>query len=125
MRPEGATREELQAWNDRCTAELVASWTKEAPATPPQKASSSQAEAAGPAASSPAATPLPAPAPETAAALSPPPAPRPPEPAEAVAPEAPRAPQAEVRVPYPFSVMDPADVPEEVWQQARGAQRKT
>jgi hypothetical protein len=127
IRPDGATREELQAWNDRCTAEIVASWTNEAQAATPREASSSQPAVAGVAASSAAASPLPAPAPvpENADSLSAPLAPQPPEPAETVVPEAPRAPQAEVRLPYPFSVMDPADVPEEVWRQARATKRNT
>jgi hypothetical protein len=30
-----------------------------------------------------------------------------------------------VRLPYPFNLMNPADVPEEVWQQERAAQQKT
>jgi hypothetical protein len=34
MRPEGGTPEEMQAWNDRCTAALIASWTKDVPPRP-------------------------------------------------------------------------------------------
>jgi hypothetical protein len=35
----------------------------------------------------------------------------------------PVAPQTAVRLPYPFSLMNPADVPEEVWKQARAGRR--
>jgi hypothetical protein len=28
-------------------------------------------------------------------------------------------------LPYPFNTMNPADVPEEVWKQARAAQKNT
>jgi hypothetical protein len=30
-----------------------------------------------------------------------------------------------LRLPYPFNIMNPAEIPEEVWQQARAAQKNT
>jgi hypothetical protein len=36
----------------------------------------------------------------------------------------PVAPEAAVRLPYPFNTMNPADLPEEVWKQARAAQKR-
>jgi hypothetical protein len=37
----------------------------------------------------------------------------------------PVAPEAALRLPYSFNLMNPADVPEEVWQQARAGQENT
>jgi hypothetical protein len=126
MRPDGGTAEEMQAWNDRCAAVLFGGWAKDSGAMPRLEAPRSGVEgrpAAAPLAAPEPATrpfePVPSPAPEGAAPASPTPDPLPPEPAETVAPP------ADVRLPYPFSVMDPAEVPEEVWRQARAAQRNT
>jgi hypothetical protein len=114
----------MQAWNNRCMAALVNSWIKDVGATPRRKLSPSGVEdhaVAAPLAAPEPATqtlePLASPAPEGAGPASPMPDPLPPESAETVAPP------AEVRLPYPFSVMDPAEVPDEVWQQARAAKR--
>ena len=57
--------------------------------------------------------------PETAASASPTPEPLPAPLAQPVAREAP------VRLPYPFNLMNPADVPPEVWKQARARQAST
>jgi hypothetical protein len=47
--------------------------------------------------------------------------------AERLSPEAGQsvAPEAPVRLPYPFNMMNPADVPQEVWRQARAAHQTT
>jgi hypothetical protein len=65
--------------------------------------------------------PVPAaePIPQTAA----PELPRPdPLPSQASEPAEPPPPEAGVRLPYPYNMMNPADVPEEVWRRAREAQ---
>jgi hypothetical protein len=56
--------------------------------------------------------------PETAASASPSPVPTPSQTLDRSAP-----PEASVRLPYPWNIMNPAEVPEEVWQRARAAQR--
>jgi hypothetical protein len=55
--------------------------------------------------------------PETAASGSPSPVPPPQTPDR----PAPPPPEASVRLPYPWNIMNPAEVPEEVWQQTRAA----
>jgi hypothetical protein len=127
MRPDGGTFEEMQAWNDRCAAALFDRLAKAAGATPREEAPLSPAEDAT--AAAPVATPEamtmpvelvpPAPGPETAASPASAFDPRPAPAAEAVAAE------ALVCLPYPFNLMNPAEVPEEVWQRARAAQRNT
>jgi hypothetical protein len=68
---------------------------------------------------SPEPIPPPAPPPATPAPSSPTPAPVPP-------PEAlPVAPEPSLRLPYPFNIMNPAEVPAEVWQQARANHEKS
>jgi hypothetical protein len=68
-------------------------------------------------------SPPPALASESAASASPAPDPLPPKPAEALAAQ---EPQLDVScLPYPFCVMKPSEVPEEIWQRARAANRKT
>jgi hypothetical protein len=68
----------------------------------------------------PAAIPLePAPGPDTAAPVSPMPDPLPSPVAQPISPEAP------VRLPYPYNIMNPADIPAEVWKQARPGQQNT
>jgi hypothetical protein len=128
MRPDGGTSEEMQAWNDRCTAAIIAGWAKDDGATPRREAPHSGAGASTAAPSSAASHPAtpspepvspPAPLPEPVVVVSPAPAAQPPERRETVTPP------ADVRLAYPFSVMDPAQVPEEVWQQARAAKRNT
>jgi hypothetical protein len=58
--------------------------------------------------------------PETAASASPSPDPLPSRPPDLPAPRTWLAP---VRLPYPYNIMNPADVPEEVWQRARAAEQ--
>jgi hypothetical protein len=123
--PQGGSAEELQAWNARCVAEAFASLDRTGGAEPTPEAPLSGNEgspgdagiAAVPAEGMP---PEPLPPPDTggesAAAASPTPDPLPSPTAQPVAAEAP------VRLPYPFSLMNPADVPEAVWKQARRSQ---
>jgi hypothetical protein len=61
------------------------------------------------------------PSPETEPAASPEADLVPPPPADPVEPPPAEAP---VRLPWPYSLMNPAEVPDEVWQRARAAQRK-
>jgi hypothetical protein len=121
----------MQAWNDRCAAATLDRWAKDRRATPRREAPHSPDQdpvaTASLAAPQPPTRPLePVPpatlAPETAASAAPTPDPQPPKPPEAVALQ---APQSDVRAPYPFSVMNPAAVPEEVWQRARSAKGST
>jgi hypothetical protein len=64
--------------------------------------------------------PLPERRPEPAASPSPAPDPLP---SRISDPPAPRPSEAPVRLPYPDDLMNPAEVPEEVWQRARAAKR--
>jgi hypothetical protein len=126
IRPDGGTKEELHAWNARVMAEawerLVqgddpegteAAPSQDAERPPPDCTAAPLAEVAAPV---PEPTPSPQPAPER------PPAPPPPAPpADTVLPPTPEEP---VRLPFPFGLLNPAEVPEWVWQQARKAQRK-
>jgi hypothetical protein len=128
LRPEGDTFEALQAWNSRCVAEKCANLERTNPPKPAQEVPPSQGEdpLAPPAVASPEdqvlppePVPSPDPIPDTASCASPPPDPLPSPVSHAVAAEAP------VRLPWPFSTMDPADVPEEVWKKARAAQQNS
>jgi hypothetical protein len=126
--PEGGTMEELCAWNARWTAELLdrlesENAKKRAPearhsvveASPPEMPDSAPEEAPSP--GDP--VPLPEGDGETAPAASTVPAS---PPSQAAEPMALATPQAPVALPYPFNLMNPADVPEEVWNRARAAQ---
>ncbi len=123
--PEGGSAEALQAWNNRCVAETLGwpDWTSGA--QPPLEAPLSGNDnppVVSAVAAVPEGKPLePAPPPDggPATAASPTPDPLPAQAAQPVAPEAP------LRLPYPFNLMNPADVPEEVWQQARAAREKS
>jgi hypothetical protein len=64
--------------------------------------------------------PLPERRPETAASSSPAPDPLP---SRTPDPLAPLPSEEPVRLPYPYNIMNPADVPEEVWKRARAAKR--
>jgi hypothetical protein len=181
VRPDNCTAEELNAWNARVLAEIVAGWDKEdeakaqrqrereakagAPAVPETAdpaspvAAAAPAELAPPIAEPPAAT---APAPEPPAPLAEVPLPvtqdteaapvadaqcppptlataRPvseptapevkPAASTATAPEPPAAPattppEPPLQLPYPWSIMNPAEVPQWVWEQARKAQKR-
>jgi len=111
MRPEGGTKEEMEAWNQRMVAELFGRLEPTSPATPaaevPVPGGEEPKMAAPVAASEETSTPLeqelPATTPPFAAAAS----------------------EAPVRLPYPFNLMNPAKVPAEVWKRARGARGKT
>jgi hypothetical protein len=128
LRPQGASDEALRAWNARCLAEAFA-WldpTSGAKPTHEMTLLGNRASTGMPAVAAVQAevTPTePAPPPdsgsESAAAASPPPAPLPSPLAQPVAPQAP------VRLPYPFNLLNPADVPDQVWKQARAAQEST
>jgi hypothetical protein len=127
MRPEGGSAEALQAWNARCVEEALARLGLTGGAQPSEQTPLSGNEGAtGVSAVAavqtevmpPEPVPPPGPGPETAASVSPTAEPLPAPAAQPVAPEAP------VRLPYPFNMMNPADVPEEVWKQARRAQQK-
>ncbi len=125
MRPDGGSAEAMRAWNARWVAEMMARLerssgaqaTAEAPLGGNEGPSGGAAIAAVRAEGMPF-EPVPPPdaGPETAASAS-----ATPEPvtAQVVTPVAAEAP---VRLPYPFSQMNPADVPEEVWKRARAGQ---
>jgi hypothetical protein len=103
MRPGGGTSDQVQGWNNRLMAEVFA-----------------KLEAGG------GTEPVPAPPLATAAGPSAPaPVGAPPEPPPAAEPVASQPPQTPVVLPYPYSLMNAADVPEAVWEQARAAQRKS
>jgi hypothetical protein len=128
MRPEGGSDEELLAWNARCLAELFGGQEQTSEAELPhemtlrgnQDSTGASAATAAQAERTPI-EPVPPPGsgPETTASASPAPAPRPSPLAQPVAPQAP------VRLPYPFNLMNPSDVPEEVWKRARAGQQST
>ena len=127
LRPEGGSVEALQAWNDRCVAETLgwldcssgAQPTGEAPLSGNDNPPVVSAVAAVPEGKPLEPVPPPDWGPETAASPPPPPDPPPSQAAQPVAPEAP------LRLPYPFSLMNPAHVPDEVWKRARAAQQNT
>jgi len=112
--PDDGTPEEQRAWHARVVAEWWAGLNPsggadDAVAPPPSSGGSGTnrraAAAAGPRTgrlASPVTDPGPAPAPE---------------------PSAPPARESAVRLPYPFNQMNPADVPEDVWERAREAER--
>jgi len=128
MRPDGGTAKELPARNNRCLAALVGRLAPERSAPPGRAAPPSPDPAPGAASVAvPPPRPLepvpPAPlAPDTAIPATPAPDALPPKPPEAMALP---APPLDVRFPYPFSVMNPAEVPEEIWQRARAAKGST
>jgi hypothetical protein len=128
IRPDGGSAKELQAWNDRCVAELVARMeqTDGAQSAPEASQSGKECPGGGPAVAGVQAEemprePVPPPesGPESAASTSPAAGPLPSQAAQPVVAEAP------VRLPYPFNMMNPADVPEEVWKQARTGKENT
>jgi hypothetical protein len=103
MRPEGGSAEELQAWNNRCVAEAFARLEQSSRAKATQQMTlAGKEDSSG--------------VPAVAVV-----------PAERLPPEAaqPIAPEGLLRLPYSFNLMNPADVPEEVWRQARAAQQNT
>jgi hypothetical protein len=126
LRPEGGSAAALQAWNARCVAEMMARLERTSGAQPTAEAplSGTEGPTGGPAGAVVQTEvmplePVPAPdaGPESAASATPEPVPS--QAAQPVAPEAP------LRLPYPFNLMNPADVPEEVWQQARAGRENT
>jgi hypothetical protein len=128
LRPEGGSAEAMRAWNARCVEEMFARLEQTGGATPTEQTPLSASE--GP-------TGVPGGAAVRAEVMSPEPVHPPeahPEPAALAspAPESlplqaaqPVAPPAAVRLPYPFHLMNPADVPEEVWKQARAGREST
>jgi hypothetical protein len=123
MRPDGGSFEEMQAWNARWVEETFARLERRSGAQPTpevhfsgneggtETSAVADVEAEG--------MPLEPVCPpdwgdETA--TSPTPEPVPSEVAQ---------PEAAVRLPYPFSMMNPADVPEEVWKRARAGPQNT
>jgi hypothetical protein len=128
LRPEGGSAEAMRAWNARCVEEMFARLeqtsgetpTPQAPLSGNEGATEVPAIAAGEAEGMPREPVHPPDAgPETAASASPTPDPLP---AQAAQPE---TAQAAVRLPYPFNLMNPADVPAAVWKQARAGQEGT
>ena len=109
LRPEGGTPEELQAWNARYLAQLFdgletksgTERAEDAPLSRDEGPTAAALEVAPEAGMPPAPEPLPSPAAE---------------PVRVATPEAP------VRLPYPYNIMNPGDVPEWVWKQARAAE---
>ena len=123
LRPEGGGEEALRAWNARCVEEAFARLDQASEPTPAEPMTLPGNE--GPS-GLPAAAPVPAEMPpeppppdsgsQSAVTASPTAAPVPSPAAQPVAAE------ASVRLPYPFNLMNPADVPEQVWKQARRRQ---
>jgi hypothetical protein len=125
MRPDGGSVEEMQAWNARCVAELLAGMERASGAGPTPEAprSGDEGPTAAPAvADLPAEVvplePVPPPVtgPQPAESASPAPGPPPSQAAQ------PAAPDEAARLPYPWNIMNPAEVPEEVWKRARAGQ---
>jgi hypothetical protein len=119
MRPEGGDEEALRAWNARWLAETFARLDTATTATPaepmtmPANEDPSGVPAAPGLAEMPPEPPPPDSGPQNAATA---------EPVPSQAEQAGAA-EAAVRLPYPFNLMNPADVPERVWQQARRCQQ--
>jgi hypothetical protein len=122
LRPDGGSEEALHAWNARCLEEAFARLdpTRGAKPTQPPTLPENDDPTADPAVAAvqaevPPVEPGPPPdsGPETAAPATGAPAK---QLAQSVVREAP------VRLPYPFNLMNPADVPAEVWQRARAGQ---
>ncbi len=124
MRPDGGTKEEMQAWNDRCVKEafgIVEGIGEARPAAEMAIAVDSRPATAAPMAEAETNTsseivPL-----EVTALASPMSDSQVVEPpSAAVADAVPKVRmEVDVRLPYPFNQMNPADVPEEVWKRAR------
>jgi hypothetical protein len=127
MRPEDGDEEALQAWNARCVEEAFARLAGTSAAKPTSEMSiEGNEEPSG----------VPAVARVQAEVIPPEPAPAPdpgPQSADSVSPTAEPLPsqatqpvtaEATARLPYPFNLMNPADVPAEVWKQARRGQGK-
>jgi hypothetical protein len=127
--PEGGTQEELQAWNNRCLAELLPDLTPpRETALPAERAVSADESrtAAGPVAAAEELTLPPEPVLPERVAETTAPASRPPEPVPSLAADPVEAVLAEEvrRLPFPWNIMNPAEVPEEVLKRAR-AKRST
>jgi hypothetical protein len=128
MRPDGGSGEEMQAWNNRLMAEMIARMDRKCPAKPAQEATrlGDEQPTATTAVAAPEAEAMPfesvvqpGPGAEPAASASATPDPLPSQVPQPMAPDAP------VRLPYPYNILNPADVPDEVWRQARVGQEKT
>jgi hypothetical protein len=128
MRPEGGSAEEMQAWNALCLAEIFgeqepasgAETPQEMPLLGKQGSTGAPAVAAVQAERTPTeSVPPPGTGPQTAVSSSATPDPLPSPLAQPIAEQAP------VRLPYPFNIMNPAEVPEEVWKRARAAQQNS
>ncbi len=130
MRPDGGTEEELRAWNDRLLRQMFGSLEKESggkPAVEPPLSGHEDPTPVQPWAALATNMPLElapseAPVPQLPAAASPRPEPLPSpvtEPGPLVTPE------GHLSLPYPFKMMNPADVPEEVWKRVRSARENT
>jgi hypothetical protein len=122
LRTEGGSAEDLHAWNARCLAEVFARLDSTSVATPTQPPtlpeiddpSAAPAVAAVPAETMPQApAPLPDSGPHSASCAVHT-AEVPPSPAGL-----PAAPEAPGVLALPFNLLNPADVPEEMWRQAR------
>jgi hypothetical protein len=126
LRTEGGSAEDQQAWNARCLAEAFArldptsvAEPTQPPPLPEKDPSAAPAVAAVPAETMPQApAPLPDAGPQGASCAVPT-AEVPPSPAGL-----PAAPEAPGCLPYPFNLLNPADVPDEVWRQARRGPNK-
>jgi hypothetical protein len=123
LRPDGGTKEEMQAWNWRIVAEALPwAFAESTPSPPAEAAAAPEQDAVPPAATvaieSPPSEPPSAPPPPAEPLASPV---SEPDPLQAPAAEPIPAPAAEppVSLPWPWSLADPADVPAEVWQRAR------
>jgi hypothetical protein len=135
MCPDGGTREEMQAWNDRMLVELVERMddggTKPSEAAPGSKVGEASTETSMAVQETETPPPQPAPLPDGLAANASPLAAGPEESKLTDAPDTtPLAERAEadrnaavretsVRLPFPFNIMRPEDVPEEVRHRAR------
>ena len=110
---------EMQAYSDSLEEETVGDVDEKSGAHAPVEAPPSAGQ--DPLAGAPIVAAEAAPAPEAAAATVPA---DPPSPSPAAEPVPPVTAEAAARLPYPFNIMNPAEVPEWVWKQARLAAEK-
>jgi AAA domain-containing protein len=123
MRPDGDDPEELQAWNDRYMEEVLRNMPTPAVSRSAVQASRSALPVAPAEAPPVPQEPVPLPEKDQVLAALAPAAPETPT-LKAAEPGTPAPRDASVRLPYPYNVINPADVPEEIWKKAEAAARK-
>jgi len=121
MRPDGGTREEMQAWNKRLVAEALGQGPS-GPAPAQEAPVSGETDPAALVSALEGSTGDRPPAARPPACDTTPPAPVP-LPSPTVESPGRRTPEAAARLPFPFNLMNPAKIPEEIWQRARAGKR--